>query len=141
MDVINRAIKVLIADDHRLIRQALKALLEQDKDIRVVGEATNGEEAVALAQAQEADVFIMDIAMPQMDGIKAAEQIRALKLPVQVLILSMYASSALVEQALKRGARGYLLKRSAAEELLPAVQQVHNGRVFVSESLSKLSSS
>lgn len=131
-------IRVMIADDHVLVRHSLRALLEQAQDVEVVGEAADGSEAVALARALQPDVVVMDVAMPQLDGIKATERIRDLNLPTQVLILSIYADSILVEQALRKGARGYLLKRAASEELLPAIHQVQNGEIYLGRSLTGL---
>ncbi|MCI0579716.1 MAG: response regulator transcription factor, partial [Chloroflexi bacterium] len=91
------------------------------------------QEAVDLAEKLRPDVIVMDISMPQLDGIEATERIQAMKLPSQVVILSMYANANLVRQALKKGARAYLLKRSATEELLLAVQKVVNGEVYLSQ--------
>ncbi|MCI0396323.1 MAG: response regulator transcription factor [Chloroflexi bacterium] len=129
----NHTIRVLVADDHYMVRQGIRALLNGANGIEVVGEAENGQEAVDLAEKLRPDVIVMDISMPQLDGIEATERIQAMKLPSQVVILSMYANANLVRQALKKGARAYLLKRSATEELLLAVQKVVNGEVYLSQ--------
>lgn len=129
-------VKVVIADDHSLVRRGIRTLLEQNHEIDIVGEAADGQEAVSLAQTLQPDVLIMDLAMPRLDGLRAMERIRELNIPTKVLILSTYASSILVEGVLRRGARGYVLKRSAAAELLPAIRQVMQGKVFLSQSLS-----
>ncbi|MCI0726239.1 MAG: response regulator transcription factor [Chloroflexi bacterium] len=129
----NHTIRVLVADDHYMVRQGIRALLNGANGIEVVGEAENSQEAVDLAEKLRPDVIVMDISMPQLDGIEATERIQAMKLPSQVVILSMYANANLVRQALKKGARAYLLKRSATEELLLAVQKVVNGEVYLSQ--------
>ena len=102
-------ITVVVADDHYLVRQGVRALLDNAAGIQVVGEAENGEQAVQLVQELQPDVVVMDISMPEMDGIRATERIRSLQNHTRVVILSMYANIDLVEQALKKGATGYLL--------------------------------
>lgn len=131
-------IKTLIAEDHLMVRAGLKALLEKSGGIEVVGEAANGQEAVALTQRLNPDVLVMDIRMPLMNGIQAAEHIRELKLPVRIVLLSMYSDHSLIQQALKSGARGYVLKSSASEELLQAVQAAYRGETYLSEPISSI---
>src|SRR5688500_12864670 len=113
-------IHVLIAEDHSLVRRSIRALLDSAEGIQVVGEAENGEQAVALTEELRQDVVVMDISMPQMDGIQATERIHASKSQAHVIILSMYGNTNLIKQALQKGASGYLLKRSATEELVKA---------------------
>jgi len=131
-------IKTLIAEDHLMVRAGLKALLEKSGGIEVVGEASNGQEAVALAQRLNPDVLVMDIRMPLMNGIQAAEYIRELKLPVRIVLLSMYSDQSLIQQGLKSGAKGYVLKSSASEELLRAVQAAYRGETYLSEPISSI---
>ncbi|HEX7588388.1 MAG TPA: response regulator transcription factor [Anaerolineae bacterium] len=129
-------IRILIAEDHHLVRQGIRALLEKSNDIQVVGEAQDGQEAVELAAQLKPDVVIMDLSMPRLNGTQATEQIRAAHLPSQVVMLSMYSDETLVRQALRSGAKGYLLKRSVAEELLLAVRAAARGETFLSSSIS-----
>jgi DNA-binding NarL/FixJ family response regulator len=131
-------IRVLIAEDHLMVRAGLRALLEKTGDIHVVGEASNGQEAVDMAQEHKPDVLIMDIMMPRMNGIQAAENIRNLKLPTNILILSMYADAGFVHQALQCGVKGYVLKSSVSDELLWAVRAVANGQTYLSSPISEI---
>lgn len=135
-DRINNMIRVLVADDHYLVRQGIRALLENADGIEVIGEAENGREAITLVQRLEPDVVVMDISMPDVDGIQATELIHALKVPTQVVILSMYANANLVKQALQKGASGYLMKRSATEELLEAVRKAKLGEIYLSPKIA-----
>src|SRR5690606_39392177 len=110
-------IRVIIADDHHLVRQGVRALLEDCDDIQVVGEASTGQEAIELAEELEPAVVVMDISMPRMDGSQASERILALDRPIEVVILSMHSDTILAQQLLREGVKGYLLKSSIAEEL------------------------
>lgn len=132
-------IRVLLANNHHLVRQAIRALLEKTGDIEVVGEAENGQEAVELAERLAPDVLVIDIDMLCLNGLRATERVRALApgVATQVVILSMYADQLLVRRALQNGARGYLLKRSLAEELLPAVRATSRGETYLSPLISK----
>lgn len=125
-------IRVVIAEDHHLVRQGLRFLLEQVKDIQVIGEAENGQEAVSLAQDLKPDVMILDINMPLLDGIEATKTITERGLTVQILILSMYADESLVKKAFRNGARGYVLKNSVAEDLIQAIRQVSTRQMYLS---------
>ncbi|MBU1878728.1 MAG: response regulator transcription factor [Chloroflexi bacterium] len=125
-------IRVVVADDHHVVRQGLRALLEKADDIQVVGEAADGQEARELVQRLAPDVLVMDIAMPRLDGIQATQQIQHLGATTHVVILSMYSDRSLVRQALRNGARGYLLKHAVAEELLLAVRAVSRGESYLS---------
>ena len=115
-------IRVVIADDHNLVRQAIRALLEKADDLEVVGEAEDGMEAVELAQSTLPDIVVMDISMPRLNGTQATQRIQALRLPTRVVMLSMYAEESLVRQALRLGAQAYVLKRAVADELLLAIR-------------------
>lgn len=129
-------IRVVVADDHHLVRQGIRALLERADDIEVVGEAENGQEAVELVESFLPDVAVMDISMQRLNGILATERIRAHQIPTHVLILSMHADNSLVREALLKGAIGYLLKRSITEELLLAVRAASRGEIYLSPSIS-----
>ena len=130
-------IRVVVADDHHLVRQGICALLELADDIEVVGEAENGEQALQLAERLAPDVVVMDITMPRLGGILAAERVRAQRLATQVVILSMHSDESLVRQALRRGVKGYLLKRSVTEELLLAIRAASRGELFLSSAISE----
>ena len=125
-------VRVIVADDHHLVRQGIRMLLERADDIEVIGEAEDGLEAVELAERLTPDVLVMDISMPRLNGTQATERIRALHLATQVVILSMHADETIVRQALRRGARGYVLKRAVGEELLLAVRAASQGDTYLS---------
>jgi DNA-binding NarL/FixJ family response regulator len=129
-------IRVIIAEDHNLVRQGIRALLEQNGDVQVVAEAATGQEAVDLTEQHKPDVVVMDLSMPRLDGAQAAERIVDMKLPTQVIILSMYADTTMVQQLLRRGVKGYLLKDAVTEELLLAIRSVSQGKMFISPTIS-----
>jgi DNA-binding NarL/FixJ family response regulator len=129
-------IRVVIADDHHLVRQGLRALLERASDVEVVGEAADGYEALALTERLLPDVLVLDINMPGMTGIQVVEQLRSRKLATAIVMLSMYSDETLVRQALQKGARGYLLKRSVTEELLLAIRAASGGELYLSPEVS-----
>ena len=131
-------IRVLIAEDHLLVRAGIRALLEKAGDIHILGEASNGQEAVDLVRELKPDVLIMDIMMPRLNGIQAAEQIQNLKLPTPILLLSMYSDAGFVHKALQCGVKGYVLKSSVSDELLQAVRTVAGGGRFLSSPISEL---
>src|SRR5512142_3459362 len=131
-------IRVLNAEDHLMVRAGIRALLERAGDIHVLGEASNGQEAIDMAEALKPDVLIMDIMMPRLNGIQAAESIRDMKLPTQILLLSMYSDEGFVHQALQCGVKGYVLKSSVSDELLWAVRAVANGQTFLSSPISEI---
>lgn len=131
-------IRTLIAEDHQMVREGIRALLEKAGDIEVAGEASNGQEAILMTRKLEPDVLIMDIMMPIMNGIQAAENIRDLNLPVCVILLSMYSDAGLVHQALEYGVMGYVLKSSVGDELIWAVRSVAKGETYLSSSLSEI---
>ena len=121
-------IRVIVADDHHLVRQGIRMLLEKAEDIEVVAEAEDGLEAVQLAEGLTPDIVVMDITMPRLNGAQATELIRARLPATQVVVLSMHADETIVRQALRRGARAYVLKRAVGEELLLAVPCGQPGR-------------
>lgn len=131
-------IRVLIAEDHSMVRAGIRALLEKAGDVHVLGEAANGQEAIEMARELNPDVLIMDIMMPRMNGIQAAENIREMKLSTNILLLSMYSDAGLVHQALQCGVKGYVLKSSASDELIWAVRAVANGQTHLSSPISEI---
>ena len=131
-------IKVLIAEDHLMVRAGLRALLEKAGDIHILGEASNGQEAIEMTTELKPDVLIMDIMMPRMNGIQAAENIRDMKLNTHILLLSMYADEGFVHQALQCGVKGYVLKSSVSDELLWAVRAVASGKTYLSSPISEI---
>jgi len=124
-------IRVVIADDHTIVRSGLRLLLEAEPDIDVVGEALNGNEALALVETKSPDVVIMDIAMPDMDGLEATRQIKHRWPKTQVLVLTMHRSEEYFFEMLKAGASGYLLKGAETSELINAIHVVGRGEVFL----------
>jgi DNA-binding NarL/FixJ family response regulator len=130
------AIQVLLADDHAVVRDGLRFLLEAQGDISVVGNAANGREAVRKVKELKPDVVIMDIAMPELNGIEAAHQIHETCPATRVVILSMHAGTEHVRQALRAGAQGYLLKKSAGAEVADAVRLVHAGGSYLSPEIA-----
>lgn len=131
-------INILLAEDHAVMRTGLRLVLERQHDFRVVGEASDGREAVTLAQQHKPDVIVMDIGMPNLNGIEAARQVTASLPQSAVVILSMHSDEAYVLRALKAGARGYLLKESAESDLITAIRAVHNGKAFFSPAVSRM---
>ena len=131
-------IRVLIAEDHLMVRAGIRALLEKAGDIHVMGEASNGQEAIEMTEALKPDVLIMDIMMPRMNGIQAAENIREMRLPTHILLLSMYSDEGFVHQALQCGVKGYVLKSSVSDELLWAVRAVASGKTYLSNPISEI---
>jgi two-component system response regulator NreC len=131
-------IRIILADDHAVMRRGLRLVLEQQKDFQVVGEASDGREAVNLVESLKPDVAVLDITMPNLNGIEAARQISAKQLRVAVVILSMHADEGYVLRALKAGARGYLLKESPEADFINAVRMVNEGKAFFSPAVSRL---
>jgi DNA-binding NarL/FixJ family response regulator len=130
-------IRVLLADDHDILRQGLKMLLSLQKDIQVVGEARTGRQAVEMVENLQPDVVVLDISMPDMDGLAACQQIRSQQSAPQVLILTMHESEEYFLQALRMGAAGYLVKKAAPTELQMAIQAVAHGGAFLYPGLAK----
>jgi len=125
-------IRILLADDHTLVREGLRMILEAHRDLDVVGESASGLETVELALDLVPDVVLMDIAMPDLDGIAATARLQQLVPAVKVVVLSMHASSEHVHRALRAGARGYVVKESVGAEVADAVRAVHAGRRYLS---------
>jgi two-component system, NarL family, response regulator NreC len=133
-----KKIRILLADDHKLMRSGLRLLVEQQPDLTVVGEANDGREAVSLAKSLKPDVAVMDIGMANLNGIEAALQITEANPDVSVVMLSMHSDESYVLRALKSGAKGYLLKDSAESDLIKAVRAVAGGKSFFSPAVSKV---
>jgi DNA-binding NarL/FixJ family response regulator len=132
-----KPITVLLAEDHEIVRQGLRKLLEAERDITVVGEAATGRQAVALARKLRPAVVVMDIAMPLLNGLEATRQIRKAVPDTKVLVLSAHSDEAYVEQMTALGAAGYLLKQTSADVLATAIREVHKGTVFFSPAMVK----
>ena len=133
-----KKITVLLADDHLIVREGLKALLEIEGDFDVVGEAVNGIQAVELARELCPEVVVLDIAMPQLNGMETARRILKQVIPTpKILILSAYCDDAYIEQVAAIGAQGYLVKQTSAHILANAIREIHKGKVFYSPSVAK----
>ncbi len=133
-----RSIKVLISDDHAIIREGLRLLLESCRDIKVIGEAENGRETVTNVQKLHPDIVILDIAMPKLNGIEATRQIKRKCPQTEIIILSMYASTELIYQAFRAGALGYILKESVGAEVVNAVYTVSKGMRYISKKIDEI---
>lgn len=131
-----RRIRVLIVDDHAILREALRGLLESVPEIEVVGDATNGREALDLCDRLQPDVVLMDMVMPGLNGLEATRQLRRRHPKTKVLILTGYMEDEQIVAALRAGASGYVVKRSDKEELLLGIQAVHRGNTYFSSSIS-----
>lgn len=132
------AIRVLLADDHNVMRKGLKLLLERQPNLVVVGEAADGRQAVEIAASAKPDVVVMDLAMPNLNGIEAARQIVAKNPRVAVAVLSMHSDESYIVRALKAGARAYLLKDSAEADLIDAIRALSEGKSFFSPAISHI---
>ena len=132
------AIRILLADDHTVMRDGLRLLLERQPGFTVVGEASDGREVVALAEAHRPDVIVMDIAMPNLNGIEAARRIVAENPEIAIAILSMHCDESYVIRSLKAGARAYLLKDSAKADVIQAIQAISEGKSFFSPKIRNM---
>ncbi len=131
-----KRIRILLADDHAVVRQGFKMILAAQTDMEIVGEAGNGREAVQLATELQPDVVVMDVAMPELNGIEATRRLTAASPRTRVVALSMHKDSVYVREILRAGARGYLLKDSPAPDLVSAVRAVASGEGFLSPAVS-----
>jgi len=130
-------IRVVIADDHHLVRQGLKALLENSREVEVIGEASTGYEAVEQVEKLQPDVVVMDLSMPRLDGVQAATRILELKSRTEVVIVSMHADTAIVQNLVRRGVKGYLLKDALGTELMFAIRSASAGKLYLSPTISE----
>ncbi len=133
-----KTIRILLADDHTVVRKGLRLLLESHSGFEVVADAADGREAVTLTEEHKPDVVVIDVAMPNLNGIEAARQIAAKSPQTAVVFLSMHSDEGYVLKALKAGARAYLLKDSAESDLVSAVKAVSEGKAFFSPAISKM---
>lgn len=129
------AIRVLLADDHGIVRQGLRVLLESDPEIAVIGEAQDGLEAVQYSLERQPDVLIMDLAMPHLGGLEAIRQIRQKNPKIKIIILSMYADEGYIVAAVRNGASGYIIKDALAAELRDGIKEVYQGKPYFSASI------
>jgi two-component system, NarL family, response regulator NreC len=131
-------LRLALADDHTIMRSGLRLLLERESEFSIVGEAGDGREVIEIVEAQSPDIVIMDVAMPNLNGIEAARRITSSHPRTAIIILSMHSDESYVLRALNAGARGYLLKDSAESDLISAVRAVSEGKAFFSPAISKL---
>jgi two-component system response regulator NreC len=131
-------IRILLADDHTVVRSGLRVLLEREPDFTVVGEAADGREAIDFVGSHSPDVAVLDIAMPNLNGIEAARQITAKHAATAIIVLSMHSDEGYVLRALKAGARGYLLKDAPEADLISAIRAVHDRKAYFSPAISKM---
>ncbi len=127
-----KRIRILLADDHAVVRQGFKMILAEQPDMEIVGEAGNGREALALAESLKPDIVVMDVAMPELNGIEATRRMGESVPHARVVALSMHKDSVYVREILRAGARGYLLKDSVAGDLVSAVRAVARGEGYIS---------
>ncbi|HEY7673840.1 MAG TPA: response regulator transcription factor [Burkholderiales bacterium] len=130
-------VTILLADDHAVVRDGLRALIDDEEDLKVVGVAGNGREAVAETQRLHPDIVIMDIAMPELDGVEATRRIREKYPDTRVLMLSMYLSAEHIYRALQAGAQGYVLKESAGDEVVEAIRALRAGKRYLSHRITE----
>src|SRR5204863_5170362 len=132
----SKSLRVLIAEDHEVVREGLKILISSDPGMEVAGEAETGQMALRLAKKLQPDVVLMDLAMPRGNGLEAAREIRREVPGSKVLVLSAYKDEETIQRVIEAGASGYMTKHSAAEELLSAIREVGNGRAYYSSSIT-----
>jgi two-component system response regulator NreC len=131
-------IRILLADDHEVVRDGVRALLEKQTDMAVIGEASDGREAARLAEELAPDVVVMDVGMPNLNGIDATRRILAAHPQIAVVMLSMHSDESYVLRSLKAGAKGYLLKESLRSDVLEAIRAVSQGRSFLTRKISRM---
>ena len=132
-----RKITILLVDDHTVVRQGLRALLESEDDMEVVGEAENGRQAVQFVRENAPDVVVMDVAMPLLNGLEATRQVLKTAPSTRVLVLSSYSDDDCVHQLNDAGVSGYLIKQTAADDLIVAIREVRKGNVFFSPAIAR----
>lgn len=134
--MLSKKIRVLLADDHSILRKGVRMLIDSQADMEVVGEAKTGREAIEEARKLKPDIVVMDISMPELNGIEATRQICDEMTHTKVVALSMHKDSVYVREILRAGARGYLLKESEDDDLVKAIRSVHRGEAFLSPAIS-----
>ncbi len=125
------AIKVLIADDHSIVRAGLRTLIKAEADLELIGEATGGVEAIEKVQLLHPDVLVLDLSMPDLDGLTVTRKLKDLKSTCSILILTVHEDEALLREAIKIGSAGYIIKHAADDELISAIRAVHRGEIYV----------
>ena len=133
----NQPIRILIADDHHIVRRGIRDLLDTEPDMAIVGEATNGQEAVTAVADLKPDVVLMDLVMPVLDGIEATRQIKVQQPQMKILVLTSFATDDKVFPAIKAGALGYLIKDTGPEDLLNAIRQVYRGEASLHPTIAQ----
>lgn len=131
-------INILIADDHAIVRTGLRAVLKTESAMELIGEATGGYETIALVEENQPDVIVLDLSMPDMDGIEVTKKVKSLYPNIHILILTIHEDEALLRAALKAGASGYILKRAAEAELVSAIHKILNGELYVDPSMVRV---
>jgi Response regulator containing a CheY-like receiver domain and an HTH DNA-binding domain len=129
-------VRILLADDHSIVRKGLRSILEEEAYLEVVGEASNGREAVKLCEVEQPDIAILDVGMPQLNGIEVVSQLQKVSPRTKALMLSMHCDEAYILRALNAGARGYLLKDAAEDEIIPAIKNLMRGSTYFSPAIS-----
>jgi DNA-binding NarL/FixJ family response regulator len=130
-------LRILLAEDHKVMREGLRMVIDRDANMEVVGEADNGLAAIRLAQQLRPDVIVMDVSMPELNGLKATAQLKTLMPEVKVLILTRHTDSSYVQEVLQAGASGYVLKQSASEELVRAIRRVAAGQSYLDAAVTE----
>ncbi|MBA2493126.1 MAG: response regulator transcription factor [Acidobacteria bacterium] len=131
-------IKIVMADDHPIVRQGLRQMIEADKNLVIVAEAGDGQTALALIETHQPDVAVLDIDMPELDGFAVARELRKTKFPVEIVFLTMHSEEELFQAAMDLGIKGYVLKDSAITDVVASIKAVARGRSFLSPALSSL---
>jgi len=132
------ALRLLLADDHEIVRQGLRSMLEAQRDCQVIGEAADGRQAVTMTKELNPDVVILDIGMPSLNGLEATRQILKLRPQTKVLILTMHESDSVIREVLDAGARGYILKTDAGRDLVSAVESLRRNKTFFTSRVSQM---
>ncbi len=135
--MLQKKMRILLADDHSVVRRGFRLILETQSDMEVVGEASNGREAVQLAEKLQPDIVVMDVSMPELNGIEATRRIADVSVRTRILALSMHKDAVYVREILRAGAKGYLLKDAADQDLLNAIRAVHRGEGYLSPAVSE----
>lgn len=130
-------LRILVAEDHQTVREGIKLLVNAQSDMEIVGEASDGEVAITEAENLKPDVIVMDISMPNMNGLKATKRLRSLRLDLKILILTRHTDDGYLQQLIGAGANGYVLKQSAPDELINAIRTIGSGNAYVDPSLQK----
>ena len=137
LDGSSQMIRIVLADDHRIVRNGLKALLSFESDFEVVGEASNGQEALALVQGAKPDILVLDLMMPVMNGLEVAARLNLGQVKIGIVVLSMHSDQSYILEVLRYGAKGYVLKDNTADELILAIREVFAGRFYLGTSISE----